>query len=89
MKSPEELQHESQQLLVQFIRTELELGGTFVRSATIAGDTGNAEPFAHAKASAIRAAESVRLFMERVHNAQVRAEITRRVGELEAEIAGL
>ena len=89
MKSQVELQRESQQLLVQFIRTELELGGTFVRSATIAGDSFHWEHFDHAQASDIRAAESVRMFVERVHDARVRAEIVGRVEKLEHEIAAL
>jgi hypothetical protein len=74
---------------VQFLRTELALRGTFVRSATIAGDSGHVEHFAQAKEDARRAAESVRHFAERVHDARVRAEIVERLGELEREIAGL
>jgi hypothetical protein len=89
MKSPEELQLESQQLLVQFLRTELELGGTFVRSATMARDSGNVEHFTHAKAGATRAAESARMFVEPVHDARVREGIVEEVEELERGIAGL
>ena len=83
------LQKESQELLIGFLQTELNLGTTFVLSARIAGDSDHMEQFAHAKQSAEKAAEAIALFVGRVQDSRTRAEFVEQLFELDRRISAL
>jgi hypothetical protein len=89
MKSPHELRYESQDLLVQFLRTELTIAATFVRSAVNARDSGPTKHFAYAREGAEKAIETIRRSVGRVQDIQIRAEIVEQLAELERTISTL
>jgi len=89
MKSPHELRYESQDLLVQFLRSELTIAATFVRSAVNAGDSGHTKHFAYAREGAEKAIETIRRSVGRVQDVQIRAEIVAQLAELERTISTL
>ena len=82
-------QKESQELLIQFLQTELDLGTTFVLSAVIAGKSDLMEHFDHAKGSAEKAAETIGLFVGRVQDSRTRAEFVEQLFELDRRISAL
>jgi len=66
-----------------FSNAELGIGPTFVRAALLSLDAGNIEHYAQAKQHAIEAAGSVRRFMDRVANIEIRTEIGKRADDLD------
>jgi hypothetical protein len=76
----------SQETLVNFLKSDLDLASTFIRTAHNACDA--ARYFA-AKKNAINAADSVRRFMGTVVDGLTRAEIGTRLAELDRSIAAL
>jgi hypothetical protein len=85
----EALRSKTQQTLVEFLNAELNLGSTFVRSATISSDEKHMEHFAQAKEKATKAAESVRRFVGQVADGKVRATICNQLAELDRLISTL
>jgi hypothetical protein len=85
----EELSAKSQQLLEQFLDGEIKLGFTFAELAATERNMGNLEHFQHAKRDAVKAAESVRHFSDRVENKETRKAVLQRCAELEEAIAAL
>jgi hypothetical protein len=76
-----------QQTLIDFLYTELAIGPTFVKSALIAEDQGHMDHCARAKSYAIKAAETVRRFVNQVEDAHLKANIVDWLSELERLIA--
>lgn len=85
----EELSAKSQQLLEQFLDSEIKLGFTFAELAATERNLGNLEHFQHAKGDAIKAVESVRHFLDRVKNKETRNAVLQRCAELEEAVAAL
>ena len=76
-------------MLVDFLRTELELGRTFVQSATLARDAAHIDHCIRSEADAVKAAEAVRRFMSQIVDADIKAEISKKLAELDRLIANL
>lgn len=85
----EALRTKTQQTLIEFLSAELNLGSTFVRSATNSRNEEHMEHFAQAKENATKAAESVWRFMSRVADGKVRATICKQLAELDRLISTL
>ena len=81
-----DLKAQHQQALCSFIETDLELGRTLVDSAKAIEDESARE---RSKENAMKAAESVRNFLDRVENAEVRSQMAKRLAALEESISAL
>ena len=79
----------TQHTLVDFLRTELEIIPTLVKSAALAKSAGHLDHYASAKEMVFKAAETARRFMVRVKDNETRAEIAERLAELERLISTL
>jgi len=86
---PEALRAKTQHNLIDFLRTELEIGPTFVQSALLAKSDGHMDHYAQAKQNAVIAAESIRSFISEVADTEVRTEIGKRLDELDRLISAL
>jgi uridine phosphorylase len=79
-----EILHENlQQALIGFLNTELSLGPTLVKSAVLAKSQGHTDHYARAKADAIKAAETVRRFVDQIEDTDVKADIIGQLAELD------
>jgi hypothetical protein len=85
----EALLAESQKQLVDFLRAELEIGVTFVRSSLLARSQGHASHAIQAKRNAVKAARAIRRFTSRLKDGRVRIAIDRKLGGLERRISEL
>ena len=83
----EALGAKTQQTLIDFLRAELALGPTLVQSTLLAKSQGHMDHYAQAKADAVKAAESVRRFMDRITDGEVRTEIGTTLAELDRLIS--
>ena len=79
----------TQHNLIDFLRTELEIGPTFVQSALLAMSEGHMDHYAQAKQDAVKAAESIRRFRSQVVDVEVRTEIGKQLDELDRLISAL
>jgi hypothetical protein len=85
----EALRAETQQMLIAFLNTELQIGPTFAGSALLAKDAGHLDHYAQAKQNAVKAVETVRRFMGRVEDVTIRTEIRKQLAELDRLISTL
>jgi len=85
----EALRTKMQRSLIDFLHTELEIGPTFVQSALLAISEGHMDHYAQAKQNALIAAESIRGFISEVADTEVRADIGKRLDELDRLISAL
>ena len=83
----EALGAKTQETLIDFLRTELTLGPTLVQTALLAKSQGHMDHYAQAKTDAVKAAESVRRFMDRITDGEVRTEIGTTLAELDRLIS--
>ena len=79
----------NQALLIDFIKGDLALGRTFVESALLAKISGRKDYSEQAVGGALRAAETIRLFLDQVadeprrkHFAETLAELERLIGSI-------
>ena len=86
---PEALLAKTKHNLIDFLRTELEIGPTFVQSALLAMSEGHMDHYAQAKRGAVKAAESIRRFISQVVDVDVRTEIGKQLDELDRLISAL
>ena len=77
------LRAQTQETLIAFLTAELNLGSTLVQSALLAEDQDHVDHYAQAKRDATVAADAVRRFIKRVKDQQVRAELAKRLSELD------
>lgn len=85
----EELRISSQEHLVSFIETELQLGFTFLSLAVTSRERGNREHFNQAKKDAGTAAGTARRFLPRISDEEARSAVGRRCLELDSAMAAL
>ena len=85
----EALHAKMQQMLIDFLHAELEIGPSFVQSALLSLDDGHMDHYAQAKSNAAKAAESVRRFMSQVADIEIRTAIGRQLDELDRLICSL
>jgi hypothetical protein len=82
----EELQPEAEEQLIEFLHTDLELARIFVDSATRQLKRGALEDYESLLGQAARAINTVHFFGEKISDQNIRAEIQRELGELEARL---
>ena len=85
----ESIRAKNQQMLLDFMRTELEMGRTFVQSAALAKDAGHMDHCAHSTANAVKAADCVRRFKSQISDEDIRADISNKLAELDRLIGTL
>jgi len=73
----------------EFLRTEIALGETFVRSATLARDSDHQKHFHESARRARRAAEAISRMLDRISDDRVKAEMATRLEALRRSIAAL
>jgi hypothetical protein len=83
----DELRTRAQLNLVNFLRTELELGFTFARTAQLEASMNNREHSERALEYAASAIETIRRFESRITDSQALAEIRRRADDLQKFIS--
>lgn len=79
----------AQQTLIDFLFTELKLGTTLAESAALAKEAGHMAHYASAIASAEKAADSVRRFVDRVSSLEIRAQISDELASLDRRVASV
>jgi hypothetical protein len=82
-----EMLAEGQKLLVDFLRAEVAIGFTFLRSAEWAANSEHMDHARQAKEDARKAADSVRQFLGQVSVREARVEIGKGLAKLEGQIA--
>lgn len=83
----DELRTRAQLNLVNFLRTELELGFTFAKTAQLEASMNNREHFERALECAASAIETIRRFESRITDSQALAEIRQRADDLQKLIS--
>lgn len=86
---PHELGARAQTNLVNFLRTELELGLTFAQTAQLEANMNNREHFERAREYAMAAIETIHRFESRIADHQALGEIQRRAEDLQKFISSL
>lgn len=84
-----ELQARLNQNVIDFLRTELELGFTFARTAEIEASMNNREHFERARKYSESAVETIRRFESRISDPHIRREILQGADDLQARITSL
>jgi hypothetical protein len=84
-----ELQARLNQNITDFLRTELELGFTFVKTAEIEASMNNAEHFEYARKHSESAAETIQRFAPRIAEPHTRREILQGADDLQKRITSL
>jgi hypothetical protein len=84
-----ELQARLNKNTVDFLRTELELGFTFVKTAEIEARMNNTEHFDRARKYSESAVETICRFAPRIMDSHARGEILQGADELQKRIASL
>lgn len=85
----EALRQQSQGHLIDFMKSEIQLGFTFTEWAVTERDSGNKEHFEHAKHDAERALETIQRFLNRIESTEVRTVVSDRCEELQQAVAAL
>ncbi len=80
---------QSQRTLLDFIKTELDLGATFADVARTEKDLGNEEHFARSKGDAETAVRTARSFAQKILKSETRAALEKSCSELEENISSL
>jgi hypothetical protein len=84
-----ELQARLNKNTVDFLRTELELGFTFVKTAEIEASMNNTEHFHRARKYSESAVETIHRFAPRIMDSHARGEILQGADELQKRIMSL
>jgi hypothetical protein len=85
----EALRAESQKQLTDFLRVELDIGATFVQSALLARSENHLDHSIQATGNAVKAAASIRHFMNQLADSSVRIEIEHKLAALDRQISEL
>jgi hypothetical protein len=84
-----EIRASTQHALIEFLQADLNLCATFVQSARLAQSAEHMDHYHQAKQNAVRAAEAIRKFMDRITDERMRTEVQDRLTELERLISTL
>lgn len=87
MANNERLRIKTQQTLVDFLRTDLDVGRTFVHIALSAKDEGDMDHCARSKHKATKAAATIRRFVKQVADDRTRTQIVNKLAELDRLIS--
>ena len=79
----EELQREREKQLIEFLRTDLELAGIFVDSASRQLKRGELVDYGELLRQAAKAINTIHYFAEKISNQNIREEIQHELEELE------
>ena len=85
----DELQARVNQNIINFLRTELELGFTFVKTAETEASMNNIEHFERARNHSESAVETIRRFEARIADPQQRKQILQGAEDLQKRISSL
>jgi hypothetical protein len=84
-----ELEARLNQNIIDFLRTELELGSTFVITAEVEASINNTEHFERARKYSESAVETIRRFESRIADPHTRREILQGADDLQKRITSL